>query len=66
MTKKTLNQNDKYVQGLIDIIEPNFIFSSDAIDRFQRIKGNNDKIYEDKSDQLEKLKKKLVQLKIVI
>ena len=66
MTKKTLNQNDKYVQELIDIIEPNFIFSNDAIDRFQNIKGDNDKIYEDKSDQLEKLKKKLVQLKIVI
>ena len=59
MTKKTLNQNDKYVQGLIDIIEPNFIFSSDAIDRFQRIKGNNDKIYEDKSNQLDKLRKKI-------
>ena len=59
MTKKTLNQNDKYVQGLIDIIEPNFIFSSDAIDRFQSIKGNNDNIYEDKSNQLDKLRKKI-------
>ena len=44
MTKKTLNQNGKYVQELIDIIEPNFIFSNDAINRFQSTKGNIDKI----------------------
>ena len=62
MTKKTLNQNDKYVQGLIDIIEPNFIFNNDAINRFQIIKDNKDKIYEDKSDQLDKLKKKIISI----
>ena len=28
MTKKTLNQNGKYVQELIDTIEPNFIFEN--------------------------------------
>ena len=59
MTKKTLNQNDKYVQELIDIIEPNFIFSNDAINRFQSIKGNNDKINENKSGQLDKLREKI-------
>ena len=59
MTKKTLNQNDKYVQELIDIIEPNFIFSNEAIDRFQSKKGNNNKINEDKSDQLVKLREKI-------
>ena len=59
MTKKTLNQNDKYVQGLIDIIEPNFIFSNEAIDRFQSKKGNNNKINQDKSDQLVKLREKI-------
>ena len=62
MTKKTLNQNDKYVQDLIDIIEPNFIFNNDAINRFQIIKDNKDKIYEDKSDQLDKLKKKIISI----
>ena len=51
MTKKTLNQKDKYVQELVDIIEPNFIFSNEAINRLQSIKGNIDKIDEDKSDQ---------------
>ena len=59
MTKKTLNQNDKYVQELIDIIEPNFIFSNEAIDRFQSKKGNNNKINQDKSDQLVKLREKI-------
>ena len=59
MTKKTLNQNDKYVQELINVIEPNFIFSNEAIDRFQSIKGNNDNINDDKLDQLDNLKKKI-------
>ena len=59
MTKKTLNQNGKYVQELINIIEPNFIFSNEAINRLQSIKGNIDKIDEDKSDQLNKLRVKI-------
>ena len=59
MTKKTLNQKDKYVQELVDIIEPNFIFSNEAINRLQSIKGNIDKIDEDKSDQLNKLRVKI-------
>ena len=59
MTKKTLNQNGKYVQKLIDNIEPNFIFSNEAINRFQSIEGNISEINEDKSDQLDKLRKKI-------
>ena len=59
MTKKTLNQNGKYVQKLIDNIEPNFIFSNEAINRFQSRKGNISEINEDKSDQLDKLRKKI-------
>ena len=59
MTKKTLNQNNKYVQELINIIEPNFIFSNDVINRFQKIKGNYDKRNENKSDQLDKLREKI-------
>ena len=35
MTKKTLNQNTKYVQGLIDTIEPDFNFSNKPINRFK-------------------------------
>jgi DNA polymerase len=38
MTKKTLNQNAKYVQELIDTIEPDFIFSNKPINRFKVIK----------------------------
>ena len=59
MTKKTLNQKDKYVQELVDIIELNLIFSNEAIDRFQSKKGNNNKINQDKSDQLVKLREKI-------
>ena len=35
MTKKNLNQNGKYVQGLISSIEPDFIFGSKPINRFK-------------------------------
>ena len=40
MTKKTLNQNGKYVQKLIDIIEPNFSFNHKPINRVNS--PNND------------------------
>ena len=59
MTKKTLNQKGKYVQELIDIIEPNFIFSNDVINRFQSTKDNIDKTNVDKSDQLDKLRERI-------
>jgi len=59
MTKKTLNQNGKYVQKLIDNIEPNFIFSNESINRFQSRKGNVSEINYDKSNQLDKLRKKI-------
>ena len=38
MTKKTLNQNAKYVQELINTIEPDFIFSNKPINRFKIVK----------------------------
>ena len=34
MTKKTLNQNTKYAQELIDMIEPDFFFNNEPINRF--------------------------------
>ena len=40
MTKKTLNQNGKYVQKLIDIIEPDFSFNHKPINRVNS--PNND------------------------
>ena len=59
MTKKTLNQNGKYVQKLIDNIEPNFIFNNEAINRLRNRKGNISEINEDKSEQLDNLRKKI-------
>ena len=37
MTKKTLNQNAKYVQKLINTIEPDFNFSNKPINRLETI-----------------------------
>ena len=59
MTKKTLNQNSKYVQELIDIIEPNFVFSKEVINRFHSTIENIDKVKEDKVNQLNKLREKI-------
>ena len=59
MTKKTLNQNAKYVQELIDAIEPNFVFSNKPINRFSIIKNNNLVTNQNKSEQLSELQKKL-------
>ena len=41
MIKKSLNQNGKYVQELINSIEPDFIFSNKPINRFNVIEKNN-------------------------
>ena len=59
MTKKTLNQNGKYVQELIDIIEPDFVFNNEVINRFQGTINNIDKIKEDKLEHLNKLREKI-------
>ena len=66
MTKRYLNQNDKYVNDLINSIEPDFIFSSKPINRFktENIEGKN--FEKNKLDQIADLKKRLIQLKIVI
>ena len=53
MTKKTLNQNDKYVHEFINRIEPDFIFSNKPINRFKFIKKSIDN---DKNEKLSKLK----------
>ncbi|MBD1141059.1 uracil-DNA glycosylase [Pelagibacterales bacterium SAG-MED39] len=55
MTKKTLNQNAKYVQKLIDIIEPDFIFNDEPINRFKIIENTNP----NKAEQLVKLKNEI-------
>ena len=53
MTKKALNQNSKYAQKLVDIMEPDFIFSNKTINRF---KDQNRLDEFDKSDKKEKIK----------
>ena len=59
MTKKTLNQNAKYVQKLINIIEPDFVFSEKPINRFKTNKKINEKSVENKTVELSKLKEKI-------
>ena len=59
MTKKSLNQNAKYVQELIDIIEPDFVFSNKPLNRFKPIKINHQKTNYEKSEQLIKLKSQI-------
>ena len=59
MTKKDLNQNAKYVQKLINIIEPDFVFDNKPLDRFKIIEQNNTNINLNKTGQLSELKKKI-------
>ena len=62
MTKKGLNQNAKYVQEFIDIIEPNFIFENKPINRFKIVKDSEKKVVQnnlDKKTKLQELKRKI-------
>ena len=58
MTKKSLNQNAKYVQELINILEPNFVFKNKPINRFKEIK-NEKSVEQDKSKRLIELKARI-------
>jgi DNA polymerase len=57
MTKKTLNQNAKYVHELIDLIEPDLAFSNKPINRLNAVSNNNDNT--GKLQKLLQLKKKI-------
>ncbi len=59
MTKKTLNQNSKYVQKLVDDIDPDFIFSNKPINRLNLIKKKDQVNNETKVDKLFDLKKQI-------
>ena len=59
MTKKAFNQNAKFVQQLIDIVEPDFTFNNRPIDRFKVIKNTNRNDNPDKIQQLSKLREKI-------
>ena len=58
MTKKAVNQNAKYVQDLIDDIEPDFVFNPKPVNRFSSIRKNNENFEVNKINELENLKKK--------
>ena len=62
MTKKVLNQNGKYVQELIDNIEPDFIFANKPINRFNLVKNNNNIIGQNKTEQLLQLKEQIISI----
>ena len=59
MTKKPFNQNAKYSQALLDIIEPDFIFSSKPLNRLKIKKKINIHINESKNEKLFKLKERI-------
>ena len=57
MTKKTLNQNAKYVHELINLIEPDLAFDNKPINRFGTVGNNNNNT--GKLEKLLELKKKI-------
>jgi len=59
MSKKELNQNDKFNLDLIDTFEPNFTFSDKPINRFKTSDPNDAKNILDKAEKLSNLKKKI-------
>ncbi len=59
MTKKTLNQNAKYHQELINAIEPDFNFNNVPINRISASKNTSSIIFQNKIKKLEELKKKI-------
>ena len=59
MTKSNFNQNGKYVQKLIDIIEPDFFFNNKPINRFNVVEGIINNTDRDKSKKLSKLKEEI-------
>jgi uracil-DNA glycosylase family 4 len=59
MTKKVINQKDKFDEELINTIEPNFVFKNKPINRFNIIEESNDHNHVNKYELLEELKKKI-------
>ena len=58
MTKKTLNQNPKYIKELINYIDTGFVFNDKPINRFNFIKKKENNSNRDKIQELSDLKKK--------
>ena len=59
MTKITLNQNAKFVDDLLDFIEPDFNFSNKPINRLKVSDNHNSNYDQNKTSKLLELKKKI-------
>ena len=60
MTKKVINQNDKFSKELTNTIEPKFVFNNEPINRFiNNDAKHDDKHSKNKSELLLKLKKQI-------
>tara|TARA_B100000700_G_C15047668_1_gene858710 strand:+ start:1976 stop:2695 length:720 start_codon:yes stop_codon:yes gene_type:complete len=59
MIKKTLNQNAKYVQKLIDSIEPDFIYNNKPLNRFNIQEDIEDNVNQNKNELLLDLKEQI-------
>ena len=59
MTKKILNQNAKYVQELMDVVEPDFVFNNKPINRFIINEHKDKKIGLNKAEKINRLKKQI-------
>ena len=59
MTKKVINQKDKFDEELINNIEPNFVFRNKPVNRFNIVEKSDDNNHTDKSSLLQNLKKKI-------
>ena len=59
MTENTLNQNTKYVDELIDAVEPDFNFSDKPINRFKILENSYKNAAQNKLERLLALKKKI-------
>ena len=59
MTKRTLNQNGKYVQELINIIEPDFIFDNKPVNRLKSVRNIYSNDGKSKIELISNLKKQI-------
>ena len=59
MTENTLNQNTKYVDELIDAVEPDFNFSDKPLNRFKILENSYKNAAQNKLEKLLALKKKI-------
>ena len=59
MTKKVINQKDKFDEELINTIEPNYVFKNKPINRFNFTEGDDRTNQNNKTEQLNALKKKI-------